>query len=143
MLKEFREFAMKGSMLDLAVGLIIGAAFGKIVTSLVGDILTPVLGLLLGKVDFSNLFVSLSGQQYATLATAKQAGAATLNYGIFLQAIFDFIIVAFALFLVIKQVNRLKRAPAPAPPDSKTCPFCVTSIPIKATRCPQCTSQLA
>jgi large conductance mechanosensitive channel len=144
MFKEFKEFAMKGSMLDLAVGIVIGGAFGKIVSSFVADVLAPALSLLLGKVDFSNLFVSLSGQRYPTIAAAKGAGAATLNYGLFLQAIFDFLIVAFALFLLVKQVNRLRREPAPpAPPSAKDCPFCFGSIPLKATRCPQCTSQLA
>ncbi|HEX2522633.1 MAG TPA: large conductance mechanosensitive channel protein MscL, partial [Terriglobia bacterium] len=143
MFKEFREFAMKGNVLDLAVGIIIGAAFGKIITSFVNDVLMPPVGLLLGKVDFSNLFIDLSGQNHATLKAAKEAGAATLNYGLFLNSIIDFLIVAFAVFLLIRQVNKLKRQePAPAQ-DKKDCPFCLSAIPSKASRCPQCTSQLA
>jgi large conductance mechanosensitive channel len=142
MLKEFREFAMRGNVVDLAIGLIIGAAFGKIVTSLVNDILMPPLGLVLGHVDFSSLFLNLGSQHYATLAEAKQAGAATINYGLFINTIIDFVIVAFAIFLLVKQINRLNRRPAPpAPPSTKECPYCVTAIPIAATRCPACTSQ--
>jgi len=143
MLKEFREFALKGNAADLAIGIIIGVAFGKIVSSVVTDLLTPVISLFLGKVDFSNLFISLTGQAYPTLKAAKDAGAATLNYGMFLQALFDFIIIAFVLFLLVKQLNRLKKEPAPAPPDTKSCQFCCGSVPVKATRCPLCTSQLA
>lgn len=145
MLKEFKEFAMRGNVLDMAVGIIIGGAFGKIITSFVGDILMPPLGLLLGKVDFSNLFLNISGKEYESLAAAKQAGAATINYGIFLNTVLDFLIVAFAIFLLIKQVNKLKREPAPVPaePTTKDCPFCLSAIPIKAVRCPHCTSQLA
>jgi large conductance mechanosensitive channel len=116
MLKEFREFAMKGNVVDMAVGVIIGAAFGKIVSSLVADIIMPPIGLLMGKVDFSNLFVSLTGESYPSLAAAKAAGAATLNYGVFINSIIDFAILAFAIFIVVKQINRLKRTPAPAPP---------------------------
>jgi large conductance mechanosensitive channel len=142
MLKEFKEFAMKGNVLDMAVGIIIGAAFGKIITSFVSDILMPPLGLLLGNTDFSSLFINLSGHEYPTVAAAKEAGAATINYGIFINTIIDFIIVAFAIFLLVRQVNKMKRQPPPAAPDSKSCPFCVTSIPIKASRCPHCTSQL-
>ncbi len=143
MFKEFREFAMKGNVLDLAVGIIIGAAFGKIITSFVNDVLMPPIGLVMGKADFSNLFIDLSGQNHATLKAAKDAGAATLNYGLFLNSIIDFLIVAFAVFLLIRQVNKLKRQePAPAP-DKKDCPFCLSAIPSKASRCPQCTSQLA
>jgi large conductance mechanosensitive channel len=141
MLKEFKEFAMKGNVLDMAVGIIIGAAFGRIVSSFVSDILTPPLGLLLGGIDFSNLFVNLSGGGYATIEAAKAAGAPTLNYGLFLQATIDFLIVAFAIFLVVKWVNRL-RAPAPAAPVTKECPLCTTAIPIKARRCPACTADL-
>lgn len=115
MLKEFREFAMKGNVLDMAIGVIIGGAFGKIVSSLVGDVLMPPIGLLLGKVDFSSLFLNLSGQDYPSLAAAKAAGAPTLNYGVFLQTVFDFVIIAFVIFLLVKQVNRLKSAPPPAP----------------------------
>ena len=144
MLKEFKEFAMKGNVLDMAVGIIIGAAFGKIVTSFVGDVLMPPLGLLLGKMDFGNLFINLSGKSYATLAEAKAAGAATLNIGVFINTIIDFILVAFAIFLLVKQVNRLKRQPetAPAAPTTKECLFCLSTIPLKATRCPHCTSEL-
>ncbi len=142
MLKEFKEFAMKGNVLDMAVGIIIGAAFGKIITSFVSDVLMPPIGLLLGKVDFSNLYINLSGKTFESLADAKKAGAATLNYGVFLNTVLDFVIVAFAIFLLVKQVNRM-RAPAPvAVPATKDCPFCTSSIPIKATRCPNCTSQL-
>jgi large conductance mechanosensitive channel len=144
MLKEFKEFAMRGNVLDMAVGIIIGAAFGKIITSFVADILMPPLGLLLGKVDFSGLFINLSGQQYPTLAAAKAAGAATMNYGLFINTVIDFVIVAFAIFLLIRQVNRLTRKPeaAPAAPTTKDCRFCATAIPIAAQRCPHCTSQL-
>jgi large conductance mechanosensitive channel len=143
MFREFKEFAMRGNVLDMAVGIIIGAAFGKIVTSFVGDILMPPLGLLLGKVDFSNLFISLSGQSYPSLAAAKAAGAPTINYGLFLNTILDFLIIAFAIFLLIRQVNRLTRkAEAPAPPATKDCPYCVSAVPLKATRCPHCTSEL-
>ena len=143
MLKEFKEFAMRGSVLDLAVGIVIGAAFGRIVTSFVTDILTPPLGLVLGKVDFSNLYLSLTGGSFPSLAEAKKAGP-VLTYGSFLQAIFDFLIVAFAIFVVIQQVNKLKREPekAPAAPTTKSCSFCQSTIPLKATRCPNCTSQL-
>ena len=141
MLKEFKEFAMRGNVLDMAVGIIIGAAFGKIITSFVSDILMPPIGLLLGKVDFSSLFINLSGQTFATLAEAKKAGVATINYGLFLNTVLDFLIVAFAIFLLIKQVNRLKRAPAPAP-TTRDCPYCLSAIPIPAVRCAHCTSQL-
>lgn len=143
MLKEFREFAMKGNVLDMAIGVIIGAAFGKIVTSFVTDVLMPPLGLLLGRMDFSNLFINISGTAYATLADAKKAGAPTLNYGLFLNTVIDFVIVAFVIFLLVKQVNRM-RTPAPAPPPAATkeCPFCTSSIAVKASRCPQCTADL-
>jgi len=142
MFKEFKEFAMKGNVLDMAVGIIIGAAFGKIITSFVSDILMPPLGLLLGKMDFSNLFINLSGQEYASIAAAKEAGAATLNYGIFINTVIDFLIVSFAIFLLVRQVNKMKRQPPAAPPNTKDCPFCATAIPIPAKRCPHCTSQL-
>ncbi len=142
MLKEFKAFIMRGNVIDMAVGIIIGAAFGKIVTSLVGDIIMPPLGLLLGKIDFSNLFINLSGVPYASLAAAKAAGAPTINYGFFINVVIDFLIVALVIFLLIKQVNRLKAQPAPVPPNTKECPFCHTSIPIKAVRCPNCTSSL-
>jgi len=141
-LKEFKEFAVKGNAIDMAVGLVIGAAFGKIVTSLVSDIIMPPIGLVLGKMDFSSLFLSLSGIDYETLKAAKDAGAATLNYGSFINTVIDFVIVAFAIFLVIKQINRLKEAPAPAEPTTKDCPKCCSSIPVKATRCPHCTSEV-
>ena len=143
MLKEFKEFAMRGNVIDMAVGIIIGAAFGTIVKSLVDDVIMPPIGLLLGNVDFSNLYINLSGQDYASLAEAQKAGAATLNYGLFLNTIINFIIVAFAVFLLIRQVNRFaKKKEAPAAPTAKECPHCLSSIPIKATRCPHCTSQL-
>jgi large conductance mechanosensitive channel len=144
MLKEFRDFAMRGNVVDLAVGVIIGAAFGRIVTSFVNDILMPPLGLVLGQVDFSSIFINLSGTHYDSLAAAKAAGAATLNVGSFVNAVIDFLIVAFAIFLLIKQINRfMPKPPAPAAaPATKDCPYCVTAIPLKATRCPSCTSQL-
>ena len=142
MFKEFKEFAVKGSVMDMAVGIIIGAAFGRIVGSLVNDVLMPPIGLLLGKVDFASLFISLSGTTYDSLAAAKAAGAPTLNYGVFLNTVLEFLIVAFVVFLLVKQVNRLRREPAPAAPTTKECPHCLTAIPIKATRCPACTSQL-
>ena len=143
MLKEFKEFAMRGNVLDMAVGIIMGAAFGKIVTSFVGDVLMPPMGLILGKVDFSNLFINLSGKSYASLAEAKAAGAATLNVGLFINTVIDFVLVAFAIFLLVKQVNRLKRQSGmPAVPTTKECLYCLSSIPIKATRCPHCTSEL-
>ncbi|NLV32246.1 MAG: large conductance mechanosensitive channel protein MscL [Acidobacteria bacterium] len=143
MFKEFKEFAMKGNVLDMAVGIVIGAAFGKIVTSFVSDVLMPPIGVLMGGMDFGNLFLTLSGGEFASLAAAKEAGAATLNYGVFLNTVIDFLIVAFAIFLLIKQVNRMKRKEEAAPaPDTKECPFCASAIAIKATRCPNCTSQL-
>jgi len=144
MFKEFKEFAMRGNVLDLAIGIIIGAAFGKIITSFVNDILMPPIGLILGEVDFGNLFINLSGKSYATLAEAKAAGAATLNYGLFLNTVIDFAIVAFAIFMLVRVVNRMRRQPEPAPAALTTqeCPYCFSSIPIKATRCPHCTSQL-
>lgn len=144
MLKEFKEFAMKGSVLDMAIGIIIGAAFGKIVSSLVGDVIMPPIGLLLGKIDFSTLFINLSGQLYASLAQAKAAGAATINYGTFINTVIDFVIVAFVIFLLIRQVNKLRREPEPVPavPTTKECPYCLSVVPIKAIRCPHCTSEL-
>lgn len=144
MLKEFKEFAMRGTVLDMAIGIIIGAAFGKIINSFVSDLLMPPLGLILGKVDFSNLFINLSGKSFASLAEAKATGAPTLNYGIFVNTVIDFIIVAFAIFLLVRQVNRLKRTQeaAPAAPTTKECVYCLSSVPIKATRCPHCTSEL-
>jgi large conductance mechanosensitive channel len=139
---EFKDFAMKGSALDLAIGVIIGAAFGKIVTSVVNDLLMPVVGLALGKVDFSNFFISLNGQSYPTLADAKKAGAPTINYGLFINTLIEFLIVAFVIFIIVKQVNRLFPAPAPPPLATKDCPECTSAIPIGARRCPQCTAVL-
>ena len=144
-IREFKEFAVKGNVLDLAVGVVIGAAFNKIVTSLVNDIIMPPLGLILGKVDFTNLFINLSGQEVTSLAQAKQVGAATLNYGAFINIIIEFLIVAFAVFVVVKQINRLKRIAAKkeeASPTHKDCPFCFSKIALKATKCPNCTSEL-
>jgi len=149
MFKEFRDFAMRGNVIDLAVGIIIGAAFGKIVSSLVEDVIMPPLGVVLGKVDFSNLFISLTGQHFDSLAQAKAAGAATLNYGIFINNIVNFLIVAFAVFLLIRWINHLtaRLAPtkdqAPPSPTTKDCPYCISSIPLKATRCPHCTATLS
>jgi large conductance mechanosensitive channel len=144
MWKEFKEFAMRGNVVDMAVGIIIGAGFGKIVSSFVNDILMPPIGLLLGRVDFSNLYLNLSGQQFASLAEAKKAGAATINYGLFFNTVLDFVIVAFAVFIVIQQLSKLtkKPAPPPGPPTTKDCPYCLSTIAIKATRCPSCTSEL-
>ena len=142
MFKEFREFVVKGNVIDLAVGIIIGIAFGAIVTSLVNDIIMPPIGLLLGKINFSDLFINLSGTAYPSLKAAKDAGAATINYGVFLNAVINFIIVAFVVFLLVKQVNRVKKEPAPAEPNTKECKYCLSNIPVKATRCPHCTSQL-
>jgi len=146
MLQEFREFAVKGNVIDMAVGIIIGAAFGAIVKSLVDDVLMPVIGLLMGNVDFSNFFLVLKAGKvpgpYATLAEAKAATAVTLNYGLFVNSIVTFLIVAFAIFILIKQINRLKREEAPAAPTTRECPFCLSTVPLKATRCPHCTSEL-
>ena len=144
MWKEFREFAIKGNAVDLAIGVILGVAFGGIVTSLVNDIMMPPIGKALGGVDFSNLFLVLGDGTYPSLKAAKEAGAATINYGAFINVVINFLIVAFVLFMVVKAMNRMKReAPAPAPaPTEKECPQCATSIPIKAKRCPHCTSNL-
>ena len=143
MFKEFKEFAMRGNVLDMAVGIIVGAAFGRIITSLVSDVIMPPIGLLLGKVDFSGLFLNISGKSYDTLAAAKAAGAATINYGTFLNTVIDFIIVAFVIFLLVRQINRWSKPALAAAPTTKECPYCVSAIPIKATRCPNCTSQVA
>jgi large conductance mechanosensitive channel len=145
MLKEFKEFALRGNVVDLAIGIIIGGAFGKIVSSFVDDILMPPIGLLLGNVDFSNLFVNLSGGRYESLAAAQEAGAATINYGLFISTVIDFVIVAFAIFLLVRQINRLQRKEEeePTEPTTKECPYCLSTIPIEATRCPHCTSDLA
>ena len=139
MLKEFRDFAARGNVIDLAVGIIIGAAFGKIVTSAVNDLIMPPIGMALGRVDFTNLFVALNGVTYASLDEARKAGAPTLNYGLFLNTCLEFIIVAFAVFLLIRQVNRLK---GPVVIDSRDCPFCYSKMALKATRCPACTSEM-
>ena len=144
MLKEFREFIARGNVMDMAVGVIIGAAFGKIVASLVEDVVMPPIGLLIGGIDFSNLFVSLSGQTYPSLKAAKDVGAPTLNYGLFLNNLINFLIISFVIFLLVRGVNRLKRQP-PAPaaaPTTRDCPYCLSTIPLKATRCPQCTSEV-
>jgi large conductance mechanosensitive channel len=147
MLKEFKEFAMRGNVLDLAVGIIIGGAFGTIVKSLVDDVIMPPIGLALGNVDFSDLFLMLkagtkSAPPYATLAEAQAAGAVTINYGLFVNAVITFLIVAFAVFLLVRAANRLRPQEAPAAATTKECPFCLTAIPLGATRCPQCTSEL-
>jgi large conductance mechanosensitive channel len=142
MLKEFKAFAMRGNVLDMAVGIILGAAFGRIITSLVSDVLMPPIGLLLGKVDFSSLFLNISGKSYPTLAEARAAGAATINYGVFLNSVIEFAIVAFVIFLMVRQINRWNK-PAPAPaPATRECPYCLSAISIRATRCPNCTSGL-
>jgi large conductance mechanosensitive channel len=142
MFKEFKEFAMRGNVVDMAVGIIIGAAFGRIVSSLVNDVIMPPIGLLLGKVDFSSLFINLSGTSYTALAEAKKAGAPIVAYGAFLNTILDFVIVAFVIFLLIRQINKLKKQPAVAAPTTKECPYCLSVIPIKASRCGHCTAQL-
>jgi large conductance mechanosensitive channel len=145
MLKDFKAFVMRGNVLDLAVAVIMGASFGKVITSLVNDIIMPPLGLLLGKVDFSSLFVSLTGTSYASLADAQAAGAPTLNYGVFIKALVDFLIVALVMFLMIRAVTRAQKGKvpeAPPAPTTKECPFCCSTISLKATRCPQCTSEL-
>ena len=142
MLEEFKKFAMRGNVVDMAVGIVIGAAFGKIVTSFVNDVLMPPLGKLMGGVDFSNLFINLGSESYSSLAAAQAAGAATLNYGVFINTVLDFLIVAFAIFMVIKAMNRLKTAEPPKAPDTRPCPQCLSDIPIAAKRCKFCTSQL-
>jgi large conductance mechanosensitive channel len=142
MLKEFKDFIMRGNVLDLAVAVIIGGAFGKIISSLVTDVLMPPLGLLLGNVDFSSLFINLTGTPYASLADAVKAEAPTINYGLFLNNIINFVIVAAAIFLIIKLANRLQRPKTPPAPKTKECPFCISTIPIQATRCAHCTSEL-
>ena len=144
MLSDFKTFIMRGSVVDLAVGVIVGASFGAIVTSLVNDVLMPPIGRLLGGVDFKDFFISLTGQSYPTLAAAKAAGAPTLNYGLFLNALINFLIVSFAIFLLVRQVNRLLPKPAaPAAARTKDCAWCATAIPVSAKRCPHCTSNLA
>jgi large conductance mechanosensitive channel len=143
MLEEFKKFAMRGNVIDLAIGVIIGGAFGKIITSLVNDIIMPPIGLLLGKVDFSNLYFNLSGEKFTSLTKAQEAGAVTINYGTFFNTVIDFLIVAFIVFLLIRQLNKLQKpAEEPAAPATKECPYCMTIISEKATRCPACTSEL-
>jgi large conductance mechanosensitive channel len=144
MLNEFKQFAMRGNVIDMAVGVIIGGAFGKIVTSFTNDVMMPPIGLLLGKVDFSNLFINMSGTPYPSVDAAKKAGAATLNYGLFLNTVIDFVIVAFVLFMLIREINKFlaPKPAAPGQPTTKDCPYCLSQIPIKATRCGHCTSQL-
>jgi large conductance mechanosensitive channel len=144
MIKEFKEFTMRGNLLDMAIGIIIGGAFGKIVTSLVNDIVMPPIGKLIGGIDFTNLYINLSGQAYPSLADAQAAGVPTINYGLFINNILDFIIVALVIFFIIRAVNKLKKAEIapPAVPTAKACPFCYSEVSIKATRCPACTSQL-
>lgn len=142
MMREFKEFALKGNVVDLAIGLMIGAAFGNIVSSLVNDILMPPIGLLLGNADFSNLFINLSGKSYMSLQEAQAAGAPTINYGLFINALINFLLVALALYFVVRTMNRLKKEPAPLEPDTKECPYCFSAIPTKATRCAHCTSDL-
>jgi large conductance mechanosensitive channel len=142
MLKDFRAFLIRGNVIDLAVAVVIGAAFSAIVTSFVSDILMPPVGLALGGVNFADLFVTLSGGSYPSLAAAKAAGAATLNYGVFLNTILNFVIIAFAVFILVRQADRLRAKPTPATPSTKECPHCVMAIPVRATRCPHCTSAL-
>jgi len=143
-LDEFKEFAMRGNLIDLAVGIIIGIAFGDVVKSLVNDVIMPPIGRLLGNVDFSNLYINLTSKHYDSLAAAKEAGAATLNYGAFINAVINFLIIALVVFVMVKQINRFMRKPPPPPaePTTKDCPYCFSTISIKATRCPDCTSQL-
>ena len=142
MLKEFKEFAMKGNVVDMAVGIIIGAAFGKIVSSLVSDVIMPPIGRLMGNLDFTNLFVALNGKAYDSLKAAKDAGAPTINYGLFINTVIDFVIVAFVIFLLVKQMNRLKKEAPTAAPTTKECPYCLTQIALKATKCSACTSDV-
>jgi large conductance mechanosensitive channel len=142
MLKEFKDFIMRGTVLDLAVAVIIGAAFGAIVSSFVKDILMPPIGLLLGSVDFTNLFLSLNGESYASLVAAQEAGAPTLNYGLFINTIINFLIIAFAVFMVVRVANQMKKPEAPSAPTTKECPQCLSTVPIKATKCMYCTSDL-
>ena len=143
MIKEFKAFAMRGNVIDLAVGVIIGGAFGKIISSLVADIIMPPIGLLMGKMDFTNMFLTLSGNKFATLEEAKAAGAVTLNFGLFLVALIDFLIIALVLFLLLRPINKLTKKPEPvAAPTTKECPYCFSTIPLKAVRCPNCTSEL-
>ena len=141
MWKEFKEFIMKGNVIDLAVGIIIGVAFGAIVNSLIKDIIMPIVGQLLGKINFTDLFINLSGTSYPSLKAAQDAGAATINYGLFINTIINFLIIGLVVFLIVKAVNKLKKPAPAAAPTTKDCPFCATAIPVKAKRCPHCTSQ--
>ncbi|MGH2542907.1 MAG: large conductance mechanosensitive channel protein MscL [Ardenticatenaceae bacterium] len=143
MFKEFKEFALRGNVIDLAVGIIIGAAFTSVVNSLVNDILMPPIGLLLGGVDFSNLFINLSGGDFPSLAAAQAAGAATINYGLFINNIISFLIVAYAVYLIVRQVNRMQERPEEAAPTTRKCPYCIQLIPLDATRCQFCTSEVS
>ncbi len=142
MWKEFREFALKGSMIDLAIGIIIGAAFGKVITSLVNDVIMPPIGLLLGKVDFSSLYLNLSGKNFASMQEAVDAGAPILKYGLFVNTLIEFFIIALVIFVVVKNINNLRKKEAEKEPETKDCQYCLSSIPVKATRCPNCTSEL-
>lgn len=144
MFQEFKKFAMRGNVIDLAVGVVIGGAFGKIVASLVADIIMPLVSLVVGGMDFAGKFVSLDGNTYPTLAAAQEAGAATLNYGLFIMAIVDFLIIAFSIFMVVRAINRMKKPEEPVAeePTTKECPFCKSQVAIAATRCPHCTSSL-
>lgn len=142
MIKEFKNFIMRGNVLDLAIAVIIGGAFGTVITSLVNDVIMPPIGLLLGNVNFSDLFINLSGTEYASLADAQAAGAATINYGLFINTIVNFIIIAFVIFLIIKAVNKAQKPKEEAAPTTKKCPYCISEIAIEATRCPNCTSEL-
>lgn len=144
MMKEFKEFAVKGNVIDLAVGVVIGGAFGKIVTSFVNDIIMPVVGRLVGGMEFSNYFISLDGRKFPSLEAAQAATAPTLNYGLFIQNIVDFLIIAFAIFIAVKQINKMKRKEEEVEPEvtTKECPYCITEIPLAASRCPHCTSVL-
>lgn len=144
MWKEFREFAIKGNILDLAIGVIIGGAFGKVTTSLVNDILMPPIGMIVGRIDFSNLFIALNGEHYATLKDARDAATPTLNIGLFINSLLDFLIMAFAVFLVVRQVNALRKRldRTEKKVTTKECPYCLSKVPVKATRCSACTSHL-
>ena len=142
MLKEFKEFALRGNVIDLAIAVVMGAAFGPIIASLVNDIIMPPIGLVLGNVDFKDLFLPLSDESYATLTAAKEAGAPVIAYGTFLNTVINFLIVSFTIFLLVKQVNRMKKPAPAAAPTTKDCPFCLSAIPLKATRCAHCTSEL-
>jgi large conductance mechanosensitive channel len=142
MLKEFKDFAMRGNVVDMAIGIILGAAFGKIISSFVADVIMPPIGLLLGRVDFSQLYINLSGTPYANLAAAQTAGAPVMKYGAFLNTVLDFVIVAFAIFMVVRQMNRLKKPVEAPPPSTRDCPHCLSAIPVKATRCAHCTADL-